>query len=306
MTTAELRDEINRDVAEWPGRRNVVSSHHRFIDLTGKQFERLTVVAFSHRKEYAGSESVGMYWTCQCDCGNTVVVEGRHLRAGKIKSCGCLHNELLAARNRTHGMRRSPEYTTWHSMIGRCCNKNNRSFANYGGRGITVCDHWRNSFEAFYADMGPRPSPEHSIDRFPDSDGNYEPSNCRWATRKEQNRNKSTNRPMTFLGLTQSMAAWSEMLGISCGALKQRVHRGASDEDAIMRGGDVLIPTEDLSEWQREAPRTVLMLQYQKVALVNEEAARAALSGHGARPLSREWWSCSPNAAYRIVEGTNA
>lgn len=153
-------------------------------DLAGQKFGRLTALdrALGER---------GSRWRCQCDCGETSVVRGILLLNGNTRSCGCLSKESSAAvcRSRaTHGGRDTPEYGVWWSMRQRCDNPANKAFANYGGRGIRVCERWQ-SFENFRADMGMRPSDELSIDRI-DNDGNYEPGNCRWATAKEQRANQ--------------------------------------------------------------------------------------------------------------------
>ncbi len=120
-----------------------------------------------------------------CDCGQAKVVRLAHLRHGKIVSCGCVGH----APKEKHGLRHIPEYLIWKAMNERCTRVKCQSFKNYGGRGIKVCDRWRHDFKSFYEDMGPRPSPNHSIDR-KDNDGNYEPGNCRWATAVEQRHNR--------------------------------------------------------------------------------------------------------------------
>lgn len=153
-------------------------------DETGKRYARLVVL----RRAENIDEQAG--WLCQCDCGEVVTVRGNPLRSGRTRSCGCLVRETTAAMNRTHGMSRtSSEWTTWASMKQRCLNPKHPSWEHYGGRGIKVCDRWLESFENFYADMGPKPSPDLSIDRI-DNDGNYEPGNCRWADTKTQNNNR--------------------------------------------------------------------------------------------------------------------
>ncbi len=166
-------------------------------DHTGKRFGRLVV------NGYVGMDGRYAVFSCSCDCGNEMETKGYHLARGVTRSCGCLQSdrtsEMLKARNTTHGLRRSPEYKIWEAMIRRCSVPSCKEYEFYGGRGIKVCDRWRSSFEAFYADMGARPSSTHQIDR-QDNYGNYEPGNCRWAVTETQARNRRSNIVVEYAG----------------------------------------------------------------------------------------------------------
>jgi hypothetical protein len=126
---------------------------------------------------------------CKCECGNEKIIHLTNLNNGSTKSCGCLNKLLVSKRNKTHGDSTSQEYATWKRMKRRCDYEKGNRWEHYGGRGIKVCNRWLNSYENFLQDMGRKPSPQHSIDRI-NPDGNYEPSNCRWATSKQQANNK--------------------------------------------------------------------------------------------------------------------
>lgn len=158
------------------------------IDLTGQKFGRLTV-----SEEHFNHGRTKRRWFCVCECGRTTSVFQFSLKRGITKSCGCLRDEMrpaIAAKTfTTHGMSKTPEFVAWCSIVQRCTNPRARVYKHYGGRGIKICDKWASSFDAFFNDVGPRPSSEHSIDRI-NVDGDYEPNNVRWATRNQQAQNQ--------------------------------------------------------------------------------------------------------------------
>jgi hypothetical protein len=192
----------------------------RFKNLAEQRFGRLVVLG------YAGSRHRIHRWLCLCDCGNQKVVRADCLTSEQTRSCGCLSME----RRTTHGMSKTLEHGIWTAMIGRCHNPNNADFATYGALGVTVCERWRESFQAFYDDMGPRPSRKHSLDRHPDHCGNYEPDNCRWATQKQQCRNKRNNHLLTYNGETLCAIEWAEKLGWDKAVIFNRLRYGWSVE----------------------------------------------------------------------------
>lgn len=163
-------------------------------------------------------------WLCLCTCGTVKAYYTSAIKSGDTKSCGCLRRDFVSATKGKHRLSRSPEYAVWSSMQSRCYWKKQRYYHRYGGRGITVCDRWlgTDGFQNFYSDMGPRPSPTHSLDRT-NYNGNYEPGNCQWATWKQQNRNKSSNRLLTFAGKTATISEWSEITGINQDIITRRL-----------------------------------------------------------------------------------
>lgn len=151
-------------------------------------------------------------FVCRCDCGSEKIIPAHNLASGRSQSCGCLRRAWTAARFTRHGDSKSVEYKTWAGMLKRCNNPRTKSFADYGGRGIVVCDRWR-TYEAFLADNGRRPTPQHSLDRI-DVNGNYEPSNCRWATKVQQAKNKRcSKRVASSVTINDVLAAHGLMVG---------------------------------------------------------------------------------------------
>jgi hypothetical protein len=138
-----------------------------------------------------------------------------------------------AGKGARHGYSYAAEYRAWQTMRLRCTVPTNSRYADYGGRGIKVCERWLNSVEAFIADMGPKPSPKHELDRYPDNDGNYEPGNCRWATRSENDRNRRSNRMIECDGEALTLAAWAELSGVNAVTIADRIDRGWPAERAV-------------------------------------------------------------------------
>ncbi len=170
----------------------------KFEDLSGQKFNHLTVL------ERYGTDWPTI-WKCQCDCGNITYVRSGNLKSGEVKSCGCLkHIEPL---NKTHGMSHSKLYCKWNSMRRRCNEETHQAYQYYGGKGIHICDEWNNSFEAFRDwayETGYKEESKLSIDRI-DSNGDYSPDNCRWATNKVQANNTSSNIMFEHDGRTQNL-----------------------------------------------------------------------------------------------------
>jgi hypothetical protein len=185
------------------------------VDITGEKFGKLTAIK---RNGFDLSPSrKHVKWDCKCECGNNVNVRLNALKSGGTRSCGC-----LMIGNVKHGFSKTVEYETWSRIKARCMNKNHPDYYLYGARGIKVCDRW-DAFENFLLDMGSRPE-NTSIDRI-DVNGNYEPSNCRWADLKVQSRNKRTNRFYELNGLKMCMADWAKHLGISFATLDERLKK---------------------------------------------------------------------------------
>lgn len=193
------------------------------INLTGSQFGRLVVLGRA-----AGFK--GVFWVCECSCGNLTSVRTGHLRNGHTSSCGCLHTDQLRSRSTTHGKSHTKAYNAWLNAIRRCHNEDHKRFYDYGGRGIKVCARWL-VFENFLSDMG-EPEAGQSLDRI-DNNGNYEPGNCRWATRFEQARNRRCTLTLTFQGVTRSASEWSQVLGLAYQTILSRLSKGWAVEKVL-------------------------------------------------------------------------
>lgn len=194
------------------------------------RYGRLTVLGRAPSPS-TGGKCHPAYWQCICDCGKTLVIRGACLANGQ-QSCGCKKHEQLGRRSLRHGMYGTPEYNSWSAIKERCCNPRNANFHNYGGRGIKMCQRWREGFRNFYSDMGNRPSLNHSIDRI-DVNGDYEPGNCRWATPQQQGRNRRDSIILSARGRTMPLNDWAELLGIKRETILSRLRSGKSVEYAL-------------------------------------------------------------------------
>lgn len=198
----------------------------------GDRYGRLTVIEEVEPRIYAARRRRRRRFKCQCECGETTIVDMPNLRNGHTSSCGCLQRESRYLATSTHGKRHTRTYKSWATMKQRCLNPQNAKYPRYGGRGITVCDRWKESFEAFLEDMGECPD-ERTIDRI-NNDLGYFKNNCRWATGIEQQRNKGTNAHLTFQGRTMCNAAWAEEVGLSAATLWRRINNlGFTVEEAL-------------------------------------------------------------------------
>jgi hypothetical protein len=195
---------------------------NRIKDISNNRYGSLLVVKLNGRVVFPCG-SVKTTYECKCDCGNVITTKRSNLVNGYTKSCGCLAKKRLIERNYKHGLTETSEYKTWQNMIARCTNSNSKDFNHYGGRGITVCKDWLENFENFYFDMGKKPK-GHTIDRI-NVNGNYEPSNCRWATMNTQAKNRRNSKIIEFQGVTKCLVDWAECLGINYSTLHSRIYR---------------------------------------------------------------------------------
>jgi hypothetical protein len=199
-----------------------------FVEV-GQKYGRLTLLT----EPVPGNNKVD----CVCDCGNKATVSVYNLVHGTTSSCGCMKSEMVAAKNWRHGAsqrgKMRSEYRIWKGIMQRCSNPNNPQYKDYGGRGITMCQQWIDSFETFLNDVGPRPSLEYTLDRI-NNDLGYFPGNCHWATEVEQQRNQRGNRKITIDGETHYLTDWALLVGIKQGTISTRIHKlGWTEEEAI-------------------------------------------------------------------------
>jgi len=218
MTDANTIPKIRPIDLPKPGPRQPLSKQAP----VGSVFGHWTVV------EHLPARHGHRYLRCQCVCGAIRDVMGGHIVRGKSTNCGCKHSR---DGNRTHGLSDTRTHIIWMNMLDRCRRPNNKNFHQYGGRGISVCQRW-DRFENFLADMGEAPKGL-TLDRI-DNDGNYEPGNCRWATKKEQCNNKRTTVTMTLDGLTMRLEQWATVKGLTLAAIYHRRCRGWTDEQVLL------------------------------------------------------------------------
>lgn len=205
----------------------------------GDKFGRLTVVEMTYKESKSGRRRA--FWVCVCDCGGSNTVDSGNLRNGNTRWCSLCASKFKSSHRRKHGHsqhadgrnKATKEYSTWSGMKGRCLNKKDTRYFDYGGRGISICREWIDSFESFLSDMGVAPSADHQIDRI-DNNGNYEPDNCKWASRTENSNNKRNNYNLTINGETKTLANWEKFSGINQSTIKRRVTREWSSDKLLL------------------------------------------------------------------------
>ena len=196
-------------------------------DLTGKKFGNLTVISKSD------SINRKSYWICKCDCGNKTIVRASNLKSGHTKSCGCYKKTREIEANTVHGLSNTRIHRIWDNIKTRCLNKNSPAFRLYGGRGITICEEWKNSFIEFYQwAISSGYSDKLSIDRI-DTNGNYCPDNCRWVSMKVQQNNRTNNRILSIGDTSHTLAEWSEISGKNEWKIRYALKHGKTIEEIL-------------------------------------------------------------------------
>ncbi len=210
-------------------------AHKNNTILLGQKFGRLTVL-----DRDKSNNTKHAYWICQCECGKIKSIRSAHLRSGGTISCGCYSAEMAAKRKTTHNLYGNRIYRIWANMIQRCKNPHEKCYKNYGGRGISVCQEWVENFLSFHSyviSLVDSDNEKMTLDRI-DNDGNYEPGNVRWATRKQQGRNTRTVKMVTYKGKTQCLLDWSLELSLDKGTIRERLKRGMTIEQALEKPGN--------------------------------------------------------------------
>ncbi len=204
-----------------------LSMRKNFKDLSGGVYGKLTVIKLGSRKSHRGS----LYWLCKCECGTIKEIRGDGLVSKNVISCGCSKVSGMSLRFFRHGKIKTNAYRSWREMNARCFNEKEEQYKDYGGRGITVCDRWKGAegFCNFYADMGDRQN-HLSLERI-DNNGNYEPSNCKWATRKEQQRNRRNNVWLEVFGERKILKDWAIDLNVNTQTIRYHLNKNISMEE---------------------------------------------------------------------------
>lgn len=190
------------------------------VDLAGKRFGRLVILGIAHKDKFGNQ-----LWKCVCDCENIVFSTHYRLRMSKVKSCGCFAKDIKIKHNNATGGKVTKEYKSWTAIKERCFNPNVKEYIRYGGVGITMCAEWINDFSAFLKEVGVAPSKNHTIDRYPNQAGNYEPGNVRWASKQQQAWNRRTNILIEYNGETKCLAAWANQYSIPYHLLWERINK---------------------------------------------------------------------------------
>lgn len=250
----------------------------------GQRFNRLVVVSLFRDQHWQAM--------CLCDCGTINRVRVSHVVAGLIKSCGCWRKHVSSTAHVTHGASRRidrwPELYIWHAMIGRCYNPKHSHFENYGGRGITVCESWRDDFLRFVNDIGRRPSADLTLERR-DNNGNYCPENCYWASRTIQANNRSVNHLVTIDEQTKTLAEWARDKGIPYACLRHRLDSGWSAEDALCATVRQHMSVEDARTVWKMRLSGLLQRDIAKSLNVTESNICAILTGYSWKNIYREF-----------------
>lgn len=204
----------------------------KIIDLTGQKFGRLTAIKRVEDYVYPSGDKKTQ-WLCKCECGNNTIVRASSLKRGTTTSCGCLQKQIASKINTKHGMTGTRLYQTWKNMVGRCYYKSHTSYKYYGGRRIQVCEEWKNDFVSFYNwAINNGYTDNLTLDRI-NTDGDYEPNNCRWVSMRENDRNRRTNKLLTYNGETHCYTEWEELLNLGRGVIWYRLNNGWSIEKAL-------------------------------------------------------------------------
>ena len=197
------------------------------LELSGQRFGRLLVIQMDESNKNGYSK-----WLCLCDCGKTTVVYGTNLRMGGSNSCGCLRIENSIKASTTHGRRHTTEYAIWSGIKGRCLNKKDKAYPKYGGRGITICAEWANSFEFFFYEMGERPNLLLTVERR-DNNLGYCKLNCYWGTKKDQSDNRNYTVWLEYNGVRLPKSDWAKKLSINAGTITYRLNKGQKFVDIV-------------------------------------------------------------------------